>query len=231
MNEITPAHYDRIEHPKLCDADDFWGQVRRTVGGKPISQTQINIIISTIRQNLCFQPKDVMLDLCCGNGRLGFEFFNEINAYLGVDLSSTLIEIANKNFAQPPTHNFRLSEVFSYLCDEPNPDIFTKVLWYSSCQYFSDSDFASALQKLSERFNNIQFLFLGSLPDASRAYNFYRNGEKKPLDDHTSSIGRWFECCDLKKLASDCGWNVEIKDMPNDFYQASFRFNALLTRA
>ena len=35
------------EHPKTCDPEDFWGQVKRTVNGKPIPQAQIDMIVES----------------------------------------------------------------------------------------------------------------------------------------------------------------------------------------
>ena len=230
MAAMNQAQYDRIEHPKTCAPDDFWGQVRRTVNGKPLPQEQLDLIFSMIRQALCFKPEDVLLDLCCGNGRLGFEFFDEVHSYLGVDVSPSLIEIAQKNFQRLPTRRFALNDIHSYLNHEHDPTIFTKVMWYSSCPYFTDADLKAVLSTLHERFTAVRRLFLGSLPDAPRAHNFFREGEELPLDDHTSCIGRWFERAALQKMTADCGWNAEIKDMPNNFYQATYRFNALLTR-
>ena len=56
------------EHPKTCAADDFWGQVSRTVNGVPVSQENIDIIVQAIRDGLSFSPDDVLLDIGCGNG-------------------------------------------------------------------------------------------------------------------------------------------------------------------
>jgi len=230
MTVINQAHYDYVERPKTCAQDDFWDQVRRTVNGKPLPQKQLDLMFSTIRLALRFQLNDVLLDLCCGNGRLGVEFFDEVREYLGVDFSPALIGIAQTNFQRLSTHRFWLSDIHTYLEHEQEPATYTKALCYSSCAYFTDSDLQAILSKLHERFTGIRRLFLGSLPDASRANNFFRLGKEQPLDDHTSSIGRWFERTALQRLAADCGWRAEIQDIAGDFYQAAFRFNALLTR-
>ena len=230
MKKNTPVHYDYIERPKACSPIDFWGQVRRTVNGQPISCEQISIIFSMIHKALSFKTDDALLDMCCGNGRLGYEFFDFVKSYRGVDLSPTMIEIANKNFLRSPTHTFIENEIYDYLTAESNPEVYTKVLWYCSVQYFDDTEIEAILSKLHERFKSSSHVFLGSLPDAARAHNFFYENAKQPLDDPTSSIGRWFDSRELQTLAEKCGWSVIIDVMPSEFYQSSFRFNALLKR-
>jgi hypothetical protein len=44
--------------------------VRRTVGGKPVDEEQIGLIVGAIRQALACRPADVVLDLACGDGAL-----------------------------------------------------------------------------------------------------------------------------------------------------------------
>jgi len=35
--------FDYKEYPKTLDPDDVWGQVRRTVNGKPVSEDQASV--------------------------------------------------------------------------------------------------------------------------------------------------------------------------------------------
>ena len=79
--------FDYNEHAKSRAPDDFWGQIRRTVNGEPVSEEQINMITAAIRSTLQLNPEDKMLDLACGNGILSHLLFDSIAAYLGVDLS------------------------------------------------------------------------------------------------------------------------------------------------
>ena len=221
--------FDYIERPKTLDPSDFWGQVKRTLNGKPVPQEQIDSMFHIIRQLLDFRQNDVLLDICCGNGRLGAEFFNEVGGYLGVDLSPCLIEIAQNNFSRNNSHRFTLSDVLSYLDNECEPNVFSKAMCYGSCHGFTDEELKMIWTKLYERFVNIRTFLLGALPDWSRADSFF-NGDVPSLNDHTSSTGRWFKWDELRKNALACGWNSRIVYMPDNFYQAHYRFNVILTR-
>ena len=72
------SDYFHKEYPKTLDPDDLWGQVRRTVNGKPVSDAQIALIVAAIRDGLQFSKEDVVLDLACGNGALSSYFFERL---------------------------------------------------------------------------------------------------------------------------------------------------------
>ena len=99
------------EHPKTCDADDFWGQVKRTVNGEPVSQEQIDMIIDAVVLGLELSEKDTLLDLCCGNGALSTLFFDRCQGGIGIDFSEYLVGIANDNFAKNGSREFFLGDV------------------------------------------------------------------------------------------------------------------------
>jgi hypothetical protein len=70
------------------------------------------------------------------------------------------------------------------------------------------------------------------LPDKDRASSFYYKDidYEKLLDDHTTSLGMWRSKEEMKKLAENTGWKVEIISMPENFYVSHYRYDAKLTR-
>lgn len=228
-NENKSWHYDYLERPKTCASDDFWGQVRRTVNGEAVSQEQIDMILSMVRHGLCLQPDDVLLDICCGNGRLGFEFFDEVSAYHGIDISPVLIEIAKENFERPLTHTFLLKSVEDFCKEEKNPERFTKLLCYGSIHLFSETQVREVLTSFRMRFTNLKYLFIGAIPDKEKEILFFNGKEALPTNDHLSSLGKWYTQDEFKKIVESCGCQIKISEMPVDFYQSGYRFNAILS--
>lgn len=219
------------ELPKLCDPNDFYGQVKRTVNGKPVDEKDIKLIIDTIRIKLELNKNDLLLDIGCGNVALAANLFDDIGGYLGVDFSEYLIEVAKKNFTKP---NFDaiVDDAISFLISEKtNPNI-TKILCYGVFMYFSPEEALQVLKLTSEKYPNAQRFFIGNLPDKERAQNFfYKDIEYKALlDDNQSSIGKWWSTDELAKLAEMAGWSVEFHYMPDSFYSAHYRFDAILTK-
>ncbi len=224
--------YIHKEFPKTCAPDDFFGQVKRTVNGKPVSQEQIDIIIASIRNNLGLAKQDILLDVCAGNGALAKNIFPEIKAYLGVDFSEYLIEVAQKNFEKLPDFKFRLSDALEYVKNEDSPSKFTKGLCYGAFQYLSYEAAEQFLKILGERFKNIQIFFIGNLPDKDRAHLFYPKDKDFSglLNDNSSPLGIWRTKAEMLELAEKTGWHIEIIDQQKEFYSAHYRYDAKLTR-
>lgn len=226
---LPPNLYDCLEYPKTCAPDDFLRQVRRTINGKPISSTQLDLIHFMIRESLKLKRNDILFDLCCGNGFLSSAFFDKILGYQGVDLSPYLIEVANKNFKREPTHTFCCQDALSYCREAPQTNNFTVGLWYGAFAYFSHEDAFEILHILYNKFKRMESIFIGPIPDRSRLINF-TSDKNFPTDDPTSSIGLWYTQKDFITLASRAGWKVDLPQLPDQFYQAHYRFNALLRR-
>src|SRR5579863_3993990 len=75
LTRIYPANYDA--HARTVAPNGYWQQVRRTVNGKPISETQIMLIVKAITIGLSLNTADIVLDLACGNGALSSYLFDE----------------------------------------------------------------------------------------------------------------------------------------------------------
>ncbi|PTR09617.1 methyltransferase family protein [Nitrosospira sp. Nsp5] len=230
-NNFYPK-FDHDEYAKTRAPDDFWGQIRRTVQGKPVSSDQINMIVDAINSALRMRPDDTLLDLACGNGALSHLFFNSCAEYLGVDLSEYLIWIAKKNFEVLPRYRFVVQGASEYVLQENQPERFSKVLCYGSFSYFSTIDATKVLHTLFEKFSNVQTIFIGNLPDKDRAAEFYK--AKQPsteeLSDCSSQIGIWRTRSEFAQLAGNTGWNVKFSTMPAEFYASYYRYDVLLSR-
>lgn len=238
---MTPyAPDEKILYPKLdydvyartCAPDDFLGQVRRTVQGKPVSEEQIKMIVHAIKGALGMRPDDVLLDLACGNGVLSHLLFDSCAKYLGVDLSEYLISVAKKNFEVLPNYRFAVQGAAEYVRHEPQPERFLKVLCYGSFSYFSTDDAADVLQLLFEKFSNVQTVFIGNLPDKESAakFNKARQPSVEELSDSASQMGIWRTRNEFAQLAGDAGWKVRFSTMPAEFFASYYRYDALLSR-
>ncbi len=224
--------YLHKEHPKSCASDDFWGQVSRTVHGVPVSQDQINMIVSAIKDGLAFSSEDVLLDIGCGNGALSRYFFDDILQFQGVDYSEYLIEIAKTNFEKAPDYIFKEFDAASYVQNEAEPERFTKCLIYGAFTYLSSQDAEIVLSGLFERFIDIKTVYIGNLPDRDRAHLFYPEGKEFShlLDDKNSPIGIWRSKNDFIHIVNKAGWDIDIREMPEGFYAAYYRYDVILRR-
>ncbi len=234
MSNEKPSYpkFSYDEHARTCAIDDLLGQTRRTVQGVPVSDDQIQMIVTAIKSGLAFKPDDVLLELACGNGVLSKSLFDSCKDYLGVDLSEYLISVAKKNFEVLPHYRFSVQGAVEYVRQELQPERFSKVLCYAGFQYFSANEVAEILRTLFETFINVQTVFIGNLPDKERAAKFYK--EKQPSDEELSdcstAIGVWRTQNEFARLVGGTGWKVRFSNMPAEFHGSYYRYDALLSR-
>jgi len=219
------------EFPKTCAPDDFWGQVRRTVHGKPVGEDQITMIVDAVTDGLQLSPEDHLLDLCCGNGALSTRLFSRCSGGTGVDFSEVLIEVAQRNFQKPGRDMYLLEDVNRYLAECKDPERFAKAMCYGSFQYLPGAIAESVLRSLRIRFTGLQRVFLGNLPDRDRIAKFFVDTPvpEGVADDPGSPVGIWRSQAKFSQLAAATGWDVTFRQMPADYYAAHYRYDAVLT--
>lgn len=225
-------NYDTFnDHAKTCAPDDFWGQVKRTVGGKAVSEEQIRMIVAVVVDKLSLRPEDALLDLCCGNGALSVLFKEHCARLKGVDFADSLIEVAQANFADPPRLEFFLQDVAEYVLLEGAPEVFTAAVCYGSFQYFDPDVARTMLIELRKRFSNVTRLLLGNMPDKSRLQSFYTEQTYIPgiESDCTSPLGMWRSMDEVAEMAVSAGWDAMFSVMPPSYHASHYRFDALLT--
>lgn len=223
--------YPTKHHPETCDPDDIWRQVGRTTSGKPVSSDQIDLIVNAAKQRLSLSEDDILLDLCCGNGALTTHLFQKCAGGLGVDYSEFLIDVANQRFVKRESEAYLLYDALHYLRAENWPDRFTKVMCYGAFPYFPTKAACEMLTQIKDRFANVSTVFLGQLPDKTRISAFYREGIPAGIEDNPGGkLGMWRTPEEMIDLAKAAGWKADCIRMPDAFFAAHYRFDAILTR-
>lgn len=220
------------EHPKTCNPDDFWGQVKRTVNGEPVAQDQIDMIVNAVVKSLELSEDDTLLDLCCGNGALSTLLFKHCKGGLGVDFSEHLISIANRYFSNPPDQMYHLQDVIEFCKDPIMPCSFSKMVCYGSFPFIEQERAEAMLCLLNSKFPNIERVFIGNCPDKSLLEKFYGDRKLTPGNesDPDTAIGIWRTQEEFISLAKRCGWRATIHIMPEQYYAAHYRYDVILTK-
>jgi cyclopropane fatty-acyl-phospholipid synthase-like methyltransferase len=223
--------WEHEEYPKTLARDDFWGQIRRTIKGRRITEEEVTTLVDHLRELLELRPSDVLLDLCCGNGALSARLFDGCAGCVGADLSPYLIEIAKEYFERPPAYVFFYADAAEFAASVERPESFTKILCYGAFQYLSPATVDGFMRAASQRFPSVRRVVLGNLPDRDRARRFFREGyTDSDLGDHQSQIGRWWSADEVRALGARFGWEVATTRMSEDFFNAEYRFDAILIR-
>lgn len=223
--------WDYKEYPKTLPADDLWGQVRRTVYGKPVSEDQIEMMIDAIVAGLRLQAANVLLDIGCGNAALAARLFPFCDQCLGVDFSEYLISVANTRFASS-RHTFICQDAVEYVAREAEPLRFDKALCFGMFAYLADADAQRLLVSLNQRFLNVSAVYIGNIPDPACAASFFKGSDLAEIELHNpkSQIGVWRSHEQVAAMAEAARWRARFQFMPPAFYQAHYRYNAILER-
>jgi SAM-dependent methyltransferase len=219
------------EYPKTCNPKDFWGQVKRTINGVPVSKEQIDLIVCAVVKGLSLSRQDILLDLCCGNGALSALVFKHCGGGVGVDFSEFLISVARKHFMNEPHVTYVLRDVVEF-CENPiKPNIFSKMLCYGSFSYLEYERAEKLLCLLRDNFHNLKKIYIGNCPDKDLLLNFTKNHSFEPdaENDPESPIGIWRTQEEFSSLASRCGWKISFYKMPHNFYASHYRYDVILT--
>jgi SAM-dependent methyltransferase len=220
------------KHPLTCDPDDLWGQVRRTVKGKPVGEDQIQLIVDAVTSGLGLKADDRLLDLCCGNGALTDRIFTRCEGGCGVDFSEPLIEVARRRFEDGSRSKYVLSDVVEWVGDAQNSGPYSVALCYGSFSYLSTSQAEALLRNLWLNFPSVRSFFLGNLPDRAQLARLVGDrpwcdgDENRP--DTQFGIMRTDE--EITTLANKAGWHAHAVRMPAEFFAAEARYDAVLTR-
>lgn len=228
----SEADFAHKVYPKQFKRDEFWAQIKRTVNGKPVSEEDIELIVSQIDAQLALDPSDHLLDLGCGNAALASRIFDRIAGYTGVDFSGYLLEIAGEYFCPDESVRYVEADAAEYVkrCDQP--ENVNKVLCYGCMSYLSREALLGLIDTLHDRFPKVSRVFLGNIPDSGKAAMFFAKREiaDYDLDDPRSPIGVWWCPDELAAAASSRGFSAEVVRMPERFYGATYRFDLLLQR-
>ncbi len=224
---------DYKEYPKTLPRDDLWGQVRRTIYGRRISEAEVAAIVASVERALQLSPHDSLLDLACGNGALTARLFCSCGSVLGVDFSSYLVGVAKEFFDRPPHYAFLEAEMLAYVRTEPDPLRFTKAMCYASIQFLPPESVELMVAEVARRFRNVTHFLLGNVPDKDRAHLFFGEARDAEVDlaDPTSQIGVWWAQSEVQKIAEKSGWKVIFSRLPDNVFNARYRYDVLLSRA
>lgn len=231
MKQSPPENDSYDAHARTCDPDDLWGQVKRTVNGKPLPDSQIDLILKHVMELLELSADDLLLDICCGNGALSHYWFARCANGVGVDASPYLIEIAQQQFSANTPGRFVLAEALDYLTTAKHLHKFTKAVCYGSLQYFSPARASAVLMALRQRCPALRRVVIGNIPDRDRTAAFFTQKMPKTteLDSSLAPIGVWHTQSGFSDLARHSGWHCCSHVMPENFYAAHYRFDAILT--
>jgi SAM-dependent methyltransferase len=212
-------------------ADDLIRQVGRTIGGVPVPQEQIELVVWAVAQRLSLSREDVLLDLCCGNGLVTAPLSELCRAVVGVDYSAELIQVAQERLAKPNiTYVHRCAHDLhptDFLSGVP-----TKVCMNAALQHFTVAMLEQLLRSLRKLTPHDLTLYFTDVPDAAKLRAFYNTPARwaefeQGRAARTEALGTWWGRDHIVSLFETAGYAVSIIDVEPERHTAHYRFDVL----
>lgn len=216
--------------PKQVGENEFLQQVGRTVNGQPISLASLDVIFDDIVSRLQLCQSDHLLDMGCGNGLFTARLSASCRVITAVDFSEGLIQIANKYFSKANVR-YQRADAKNFFSGSGNIR-FTKMLMNACVQYFEMNELKKLLTNILNH-KSLSRIYLTSIPDKARLWDFYNTPERKSdyirrMKHGSDAIGTWWDRHELNLMAESLGFKTACFDQPPDLDTAHYRFDALL---
>jgi len=191
-----------------------------------------------IIEKVHFNPDDVVLDVCCGNGVLAKLISKNCKEIHGVDYSEYLIKSAKKIKEEG-----NLSSLHLHLSDAMNidklfkEDFFDRSYCYFSFQYFNKHKRELLLEKLSRITKRKGWIFIGDIPDKTKMWSFYPSPKKfyrekisrmLQFKEGECNLGWWVDPREIVDWCEKRGMSVSIMPQGVNMPHTHYRFDALI---
>lgn len=226
MSEYWKNHYNSNAE---IFRDSPLKQVDRTLHGQEIDQSQIDLTVNAIVENLSLSESDAVADICCGNGLITKIIANLTNHVIAVDFSEKLINQARLISARSNIE-YLVSDVVSL-----NNDFFSrsaKIYMRDAISCLNSVEFLKLLNTISQA-PRFSLFFVAGIPDAENLKIYYDNDEKLAFYRQKEAegkphIGTWWSKAEISAMVERVGLQVSFIPQNPSLCTAYYRYDCLI---
>lgn len=217
-------------YPRAFGPREYLKQAGHTIGGEPISDEQVSLILARMRALLDLRPEHRLLDLCCGNGYFTRVLAAECREVVGVDFSEPLLEVARRDH-NPENVTYVLRDARSVeAASLPGLGSFDRLLMCGALQHFERVELAPLLANLRSLTTEERVLVFLLVPDRRRRWDFYDTLSKRMrhLLRHLAGserMGTWWHPDDFEAPARGLGLDCSFHEMDPGLHASRYRFD------
>lgn len=229
---MLDRYYDaRIE---IVGEQNFLAQVAHTVGGKPISDEHLKLIVGSIGRNLNLCKSDHLLDLCCGNGLITTRLAGLVGSATGLDFSQGLVNVAQTHH-QADNVSYGIADVArldDWFTAQKDLKPFNKVLMFAAIQHFSPQQLGPLLQTLYKHCPEAHFL-IGFVPNRGKRWVLISSARQRLMWCYrqltgNDLFGTWWDPSKMLNAATGLGMKGKVVDIHPELDAARYRFDLLI---
>ena len=215
----------------ILGSENLQNQIGRAINKEPISEELWIKTLSYIFNTIEITRKDVVLDLCAGNGLITLPLSEKVKRVVAVDVSKKLISTLNDNKKRNTT--LIIENILKLECEENS---FSKIIFYFAIQHFTEGEVIFLFKKVNSWLTKGGIFYIGDIPDIERLFHFFNTKEREfayfnSQEKNTPIIGTWFNRRFMEKLALYSGFSsIEIIKQPNYLINSHYRFDVKLIK-
>lgn len=233
MNIENIKRYYKTRHDKKYSdsLEHMLFQAGKTQLGIPVDPKVLDVITHTILNYLNIRKDDEIIDLGCANGLITKMISQHTKSVIGFDISDSHISYAKK-FNSKENIEYNLNDILDIDFSKIE---YKKIYMYEVLQHFDYGALRELLNKISMN-NNAFALFVGSIPDAKKIFDFYHTKEYKTfyfeevLEKKIFHIGNWWYQEHILNICQDLGLECEILEQNANLHTHYYRFDALIRK-
>jgi cyclopropane fatty-acyl-phospholipid synthase-like methyltransferase len=220
-------------YPAQFGKGEFARQVKYTVGGQPVPDSELRASAALVCANLELASSDTVLDLCCGNGLVTSHLAARCRDVLGVDFSSTLIGVASDAHSGPNI-TYLCKDVIEFLhSPEAFGRRFSKILMNGGLQYFNSKDLPLLLRGMLNVLSDSGIILLTNIPDLKRKSVFYNTPSRRLRHvweriKGRDQMGTWWDTAMVERLCRDHHLDCQFS-VTHTQIAAPYRFDVKMT--
>jgi ubiquinone/menaquinone biosynthesis C-methylase UbiE len=221
---------------KQAKHQDEFRQVARTLNNKTITIEQLDEHVQLMVDCLGLNGKQLLLDVCCGNGTFTRLLAKHAKKTMGLDFSKQLIENAK---AIPSDIHFEQADAMK-LFEWPHYESYFKrvdsITICFSFQYFDTVEKGfMVISQLVPLLKHGGHILLTDVPERSNFFSYYNSIPKlisliKQMAFGANLMGKFWSEDELAFICQENGLSGKKINQPKHFPYANYRMDYLITK-
>jgi len=206
-------------------------QVGRTINRNPVSEELWNKTVEHVESFVKPTKKEIILDLCSGNGLLAMPLSTKCREVIAVDISDNLLsKIDHEKYANISTLK---SDALEIQFPENSLD---KAVLYFALQHFNLKETLLLLELVYRYLKKDGVFYIGDIPEAEKRFLFFNTPDREKayfdsIQKDVPIVGQWFSRSFIEKAAVNIGFTrAKTVDQPLWQINAHYRFDAILIK-
>lgn len=232
MSRLARYYNSRVASLKR---NDFLTQVGHTEQGRPVTDAQFKCLLVRICSLLELGPEDDVLDVCCGNGIFTYHIAKNVRSAVGIDFSSSMIEIARESHHLDNLQYHVLNALDLEHLGKPESQKFTRILMHGALQHFKELDFELLLNSMLNISIENPIILIGFVPQKDKK-NFFYNTPKRKFDyivrraSGRDVMGTWWDKSFIIRTCEKLGLHCAFQDVDKSLDASRYRFDVKISR-